>query len=166
MAEDLIKKIEQEVGRGERESAAFQNKNIEKEESFDVDFEERESPAETFLEDEKDKIKAGEGFSVSTSQSVVVKNKKNEREVKIEEVLSSGLDDIFLSLTPQKQEEFKIEGEKAVSKINVLLDKAKVNVEKIIIIIKKWLSIIPKVNRYFLEQEAKIKADQIIKLKK
>ena len=37
---------------------------------------------------------------------------------------------------------------------------------KIIDVIKKWLSIIPGINKFFLEQEAKIKTDKIMELKK
>jgi hypothetical protein len=32
-------------------------------------------------------------------------------------------------------------------------------------VIKRWLSIIPGINKFFLEQDAKIKAEKIIKLK-
>jgi len=52
-----------------------------------------------------------------------------------------------------------------MKKINTLLDKAKINLGKIASLIRKWLSIIPGVNKFFLEQEAKIKADEIMKLK-
>ena len=64
-----------------------------------------------------------------------------------------------------KQREFKGEGEKTAAKINQLMSKTKVNVKKIINLIKKWLSIIPGINSFFLEQEAKIKADEIFKIK-
>lgn len=167
---DLIKKFEQgqepEPFKGEDELGFSPEESLEKEESLDLGFEDRENLAETISEGEKDKVKTGEGFSAGAKPVVPARIQKSEREIKIEKVLSDGLDDIFLSLPPKKQEEFKNEGEKAASKINVLLDKAKVSVEKIITIIKKWLSIIPKVNKYFLEQESKIKADQIIKMKK
>lgn len=166
MAEDLIKKIEREVNRSDKESFDSQEKRSEDQESFDIGFEQNENLAERSIEDKEEFTKPGEGFSSGSTSQTVTRSEKNEREIKIEEILSVGLDDIFLNLSPQKQKEFKIEGEKAVSKINVLLDKAKISVEKVIGIIKKWLSIIPKVNKFFLEQEAKIKADQIIKLKK
>lgn len=91
--------------------------------------------------------------------------KSREQEKKIEKILETGLTDIYLSLRPDKQEEFRREGEKTAQKINSLLNKAKINLGKIINLIKKWLAIIPGVNRFFLEQEAKIKADEMIKLK-
>jgi DNA segregation ATPase FtsK/SpoIIIE-like protein len=166
MAEDLINKIEQGVNKSEKDYFDSREKTNEDQESFDIGFEKNEDLAEKSFEKQEEFTKPGEGFSSDPASATIVNNQKKEREVKIEEILSVGLDDIFLNLSPQKQEEFKVEGEKAVSKISILLDKAKINVEKVIDIIKKWLSIIPKVNKFFLEQEAKIKADQIIKLKK
>jgi hypothetical protein len=88
-----------------------------------------------------------------------------KQQKQIEKILASGLEDIYLSLTPAKQKEFKLVGEQTAAKINKLLAKAKVNLGAIIRLIRKWLSLIPGVNRYFLEQEAKIRADEIIKMK-
>ena len=45
------------------------------------------------------------------------------------------------------------------------MDKAKLKVKKVVNLIKKWLTMIPGVNKFFLEQEAKIKTDEIVKLK-
>ncbi len=88
-----------------------------------------------------------------------------KQQKQIEKVLAEGLEEIYLSLTPEKQKEFKIAGEETAKKINQLLAKAKVKIGDIIKLIKKWLSIIPGLNSYFLEQEAKIKADEILKMK-
>ena len=84
----------------------------------------------------------------------------------IDDVLAEGLDQVFLKMDPQTQRRFKEEGEKTASKINLLLNKAKVGVSKIIVLIKKWLGLVPGANKFFLEQEAKIKADKILKIKK
>lgn len=83
----------------------------------------------------------------------------------IERTMSEGLEEIYLNMPKSKQQEFKREGEKTAVKINQLLNKTKVNIKKIVQLIKKWLSIIPGVNSFFLEQEAKIKADQIFKIR-
>jgi hypothetical protein len=87
------------------------------------------------------------------------------REIAVDNILSEGLGETFLAMSPAKQKLFKEEGEKTVKKINILLDATKVNVNKIVTLIRKWLSIIPGVNRFFLDQEAKIKTDNIIKIK-
>jgi hypothetical protein len=83
----------------------------------------------------------------------------------VENVLAQGLADVYLNLTPQKRQEFKKAGEQTAQKINQLLSKTKINIGEIIELIKKWLSLIPGMNKYFLEQEAKIKADELIKLR-
>lgn len=90
---------------------------------------------------------------------------ESERAAAIDEILSAGLNEIFLKMKPAEQQEFKRRGEETVSKINQLLGHAKVKITKIIDLIKAWLKLIPGVNKFFLEQEAKIKADQIVKLK-
>jgi hypothetical protein len=84
----------------------------------------------------------------------------------IDDVLSEGLEDVFLALSSENQANFKQVGEETKVKINILLQKTQIKVEQIVNLIKKWLGIIPSVNYYYLEQEAKIKADKIMKLKK
>lgn len=88
-----------------------------------------------------------------------------QREKQIENFLARGLEDIYLGLPLEKQVEFRRAGEETAKKINKLLENTKVNLGKIVSLIRKWLMIIPGVNKYFLEQEAKIKSDEIIKLK-
>ncbi|MEI6597049.1 MAG: hypothetical protein WCL13_02445 [bacterium] len=84
----------------------------------------------------------------------------------VESILAEDLAEIYLSLEPKKRQEFKIKGEQTAQKINQLLAKTKINIGEIIKLIKEWLSLIPGLNKYFLEQEAKIKADELIKLRK
>jgi hypothetical protein len=80
-------------------------------------------------------------------------------------ILSDGLNDVFLSMTPKQQKKFQEEGIKTVNKINKLLSQTKIKMKRIIDLIRRWLKNIPKVNKYFLEQEAKIKTDKILNLK-
>ncbi|MEI7451836.1 MAG: hypothetical protein WCK37_01380 [Candidatus Falkowbacteria bacterium] len=107
----------------------------------------------------------GEPVNIPATPLPVVKSQQQIREAQIDQILSSGLEDIFLGLSPQKQLEFRNEGEVTVKKINQLMDSAKFKVKSIVELIKKWLAIIPGVNKFFLEQEAKIKTDQIIALR-
>ena len=133
---------------------------------------EKEISPEKKLEEAREKIieKKDEtpisDVKIDTDQEEKIETEEDERLKKIDDILAFGLNDIFLTLSPDKQQEFKIKGEETRDKINLLLKKTKINVGKIVNLIKKWLSIIPQVNRFFLEQEAKIKADKIIKLKK
>lgn len=82
----------------------------------------------------------------------------------IESILEEDLAELFFRLDPQTQLEFKMEGEKATQGIIKLLSQAKVKAKKIVDLIRHWLRIIPGINKHFLEQEAKIKADKILAL--
>ncbi len=110
--------------------------------------------------------KSGEALKKAHKKTdVTLSDSDKELVKKIDNILSEGLEDVFLSMNPARQKLFKSEGEKTVLKIKEAVSGVKVRVKKIIKLIKDWLKIIPGVNRYFLEQEAKIKADKIIKLK-
>lgn len=80
----------------------------------------------------------------------------------IEDVLADGLDAYYQSLTPGQRKAFKSEGERAASAIETLLIKAQVKVVEIVRVIKRWLSLIPGINQFFIEQESKIKADKMM----
>ena len=82
----------------------------------------------------------------------------------IESILEEDLADLFFRLDPQTQLEFKMEGEKTTQGISKLLSQAKIKVKKIVDLIRHWLRIIPGINKHFLEQETKIKADKILAL--
>lgn len=84
---------------------------------------------------------------------------------KIEDVLEEDLEEIYFQLPQSKQAEFAQKGEETAFKIEDLLSHVKVRVSKILELIKNWLKLIPGVNKYFLEQEAKIKTDKILKIK-
>jgi len=93
------------------------------------------------------------------------KHKKAERKKKIEKILEKDMESLYLSMPVYKQNEFRRVGDEISQKINDLLDRTKIKIKNIINLIKKWLLIIPHINKYFLEQEAKIKADKILKVK-
>lgn len=87
---------------------------------------------------------------------------KDAYRMKIERVLENGLVEIYVSLSPEKRAAFKRKGEETATKIRVLLDRTKISFGKVLDLIRDWLKTIPRVNRYFLEQEAKIKTDRIV----
>jgi len=118
-------------------------------------------PIDKILPGEKQEDIPANGLVQASNQQYFEK----EEQKKIEKILAAGLEDIYLSLPAVKQKEFKIEGEKTTKEIDILLNKAKINMGKIVALIRKWLSLIPGINKFFLEQEAKIKADEIVKLK-
>ncbi len=85
--------------------------------------------------------------------------------IKIEKIMEEGLNDSYQRLSPVAKQEFKLKGEQAASQIRELLKSAHVKVKKILRLILDWLRILPGINHFFLEQEAKIKTDKIIALK-
>lgn len=93
------------------------------------------------------------------------KTPQERQAAQIEAILSDDLSDAYLKLSPEKQRAFKIEGEKTVKIINDLLSQTKVKIKKIVELIRIWLKMLPGINRFFLEKEAKIKAEKIINLK-
>lgn len=83
----------------------------------------------------------------------------------IEKVLEEDLGEIYNNLTPQEQKAFKIKGEEVTRSIfQLVYHQTKVKVKKIVKLIRMWLKTVPGINKFFLEQEAKIKADKIIAL--
>jgi hypothetical protein len=81
---------------------------------------------------------------------------------KIETILSEGLADEYAKMPDALKRKFKEEGEQAASKIQSLFRKGKATAQKIAKIITKWLKMVPGINAFFLEQEAKIKADRLM----
>lgn len=91
---------------------------------------------------------------------------KTPAQQQIENILAEDLDKIYADLPAAIQLEFKVKGEQTASKITLLLQKTKIKISEIIKLIKEWLKTIPGINQFFLEQEAKIKADKIVDLRR
>ncbi|MFN3301716.1 MAG: hypothetical protein ACK413_01650 [Patescibacteria group bacterium] len=106
-----------------------------------------------------------------TEEEVITppKIEKSPTLIKIEEILSEDLDELYNSLTAEQKIIFKKKGEETASKIEILIQEVKINIKKILNLIKEWLlmlvKMIPGVNKFFLIQEAKIKTDKILKLR-
>ena len=100
-----------------------------------------------------------------TTQVVVdqpVAQQKDRLEQEIESIMEEDLTEMFLSMPPDKQKEFKEKGEETLGKIRELVNATKINAKKIFQLLRNWMKLIPGVNRFFLEQEAKLKTDKII----
>lgn len=89
---------------------------------------------------------------------------KDEILAEVETILAHNLTDIFVQMTPVQQEVFRKKGEETAQKIKTLLDNARAKTKKILRLIRDWLKTIPGVNKYFLEQEAKIKTDKVMEI--
>lgn len=83
----------------------------------------------------------------------------------VEDVLSAGMGPAFASMDQATQAKFKTVGEETAVTISRMLQQTKIQVKKIVQLILIWLKIIPGVNPFYLEQEAKIKADALLKIR-
>lgn len=89
---------------------------------------------------------------------------KSPLQMKLEEVMADGLDASYQSMTPDQQAKFRQKGEQVAKAIEDLTTKLKLTARKVLYLIRSWLKMIPGVNKYFLEQAAKLKTDEIMKL--
>jgi len=102
----------------------------------------------------------------SKKKNIQIPIVKDEINLKIEKIMEDGLEDAYKELTTIQQQEFKIKGEETAWKIRQVLKKTKVKIKEIFKLLLEWLKMLPGINKFFLEQEAKIKADKIISLNK
>jgi hypothetical protein len=156
MVDNLDKKIEQEVlnNKTEKKDSGFEKKEKREKES------KKEKPKKK-VEVVAEQAETQDNIISETNE----KSRDEERMKRIEEILEDKLEDEFLNMSEKNRNEFKEKGEETVENINILLKTGKIKIKKIIILIKDWLSLIPEANKFFLEQESKIKADEVIKLK-
>lgn len=103
---------------------------------------------------------------VMTPPSVTALSAKPALVQDIESVLEEGLSELYVSMPEALQSEFKIKGEETTRKIVQILERGKNIAKKVFETIVEWLKLIPGVNKFFLEQEAKIKTDKILNIKK
>ena len=89
---------------------------------------------------------------------------KTQELMQIENILSEHIDALYQSLPEAQRPLFKEKGEEAAQKIDSILRGAKIQARKILAIIISWLSIIPGVNKFFIEQQAEIKTNKLLAL--
>ena len=102
------------------------------------------------------------GSGGASTPSVSAETEKMQKQ--IESILSNGLDAEFRVMTPVAREQFRTEGEKTAFTIRQLIEQSKATARKVLELIRNWLTLIPGINRFFLEQEAKIKTDKVLEL--
>ncbi|HKL16938.1 MAG TPA: hypothetical protein VJ900_01030 [Patescibacteria group bacterium] len=121
---------------------------------------------------EKPQKKTNKGLNLPDS---VFKKKKEDSQEKfkqdktlkaIEDILSQDIKKYYDTMDQKQRSEFKKRGEEAALKIKKIIKEAKIAVNKVVNLIKNWLFFIPGVNKYFLEQETKIKTEKILDLAK
>ncbi|MFH1947449.1 MAG: hypothetical protein ABIJ23_04830 [Candidatus Magasanikbacteria bacterium] len=125
-----------------------------------------ETPAEeeNFLEESIGNLKSK--LRGTKKKPTTVPQVRDEVTIQVEKVMEEDLGDAFLELTPIQKQEFKIKGEQVAFEIRDLLKKTHLKAKTIFKLIFEWLKMLPGINKFFLEQEAKIKTDKILALKK
>ncbi len=98
----------------------------------------------------------------TVNASAAPETPKDAEIVAIEKILSEDLAEVYQTMTPAAQQKFKARGEVVAEKIRTLVAGAKAHAHAVLRLIRDWLRLIPGVNRFFLEQEAKIKTDKIL----
>lgn len=89
---------------------------------------------------------------------------KDETTKQVESILEEDLAETYAAMDPATKQKFKEEGERVTGEIMKMMKSAKVKARKVLDLIRDWLKLIPGVNRFFLEQEAKIKTDKVMQL--
>lgn len=134
---------------------------------------------ETESSSEQESIPASQSENVESAiQSLTVKLRgskkkkttiplvKDEITRRVEQVMEEGLGDAYKELTVVQQQEFKLKGEETAQKIRQLLKRGHVKIKEIFRLLVEWLRLLPGINKFFIEQEAKIKADKILSIGK
>ena len=83
---------------------------------------------------------------------------------RVEKILEEGLGDYVSEMPEAAKERFTKKGKEVAEEIAVMVRKFGVTVKKVMKLIRDWLLTIPGVNKFFLEQETKIKMDHILAL--
>ncbi len=130
--------------------------------------EEEASKDENFLEETEEEevvpVKAIEKPPEKPAGIVVPPVKKDEDVIEVEKILEDGLAPMFVQLPESAKEKFKEKGEITSHEIAGMVKKLQVDIKRVLHLIRDWLLTIPKVNKFFLEQDAKIKTDRILEL--
>ncbi len=94
--------------------------------------------------------------AANTPQSSMMKN--------VEDILSDGLREVYLALPADRKQAFKQKGEAVARTITDMILHGVAKVKAVWRLLREWLGSLPGMNKYFLEQEIKIKTDRVMML--
>lgn len=134
-------------------------------------FEVAEKKVETSKsEDEKQLLKKSQPLKTDKSQPSVgapgIDSQGSPLHQIVEAILEKDLEDLYLQMDETAQEKFKNKGEETATEIIKLINQTKATFKRVFTLIKAWLKVIPGVSKFFIEQDAKIKADRILEIEK
>ena len=130
-------------------------------------FEPADAAQEQFLERPEAtaaKARVIEGVPTTPVPVVPVVVAKDDVTLEVERILEEGLGDFYATLPPHAKELFKKKGETASIEISAMVRSLNLKFKRALQLVRDWLLTIPGVNKFFLEQEAKIKVDRLKEL--
>ncbi len=128
---------------------------------------EKEAPTQETTEDVESTIEMlKRKLKGNKKKKIIIPTVKDELTIRVEKIMEEGLADAYKEMTTIQQQEFKIKGEETAWKIRELFKKTHIKIKEIFKLLVEWLRLLPGVNKFFIEQEAKIKADKILAVKK
>lgn len=89
---------------------------------------------------------------------------KDQVTQEVEKILEDGLGEYIPDMPDEAREKFIKKGGEVAGEVSGMVRSMNVQVKRVLDLIRDWLLTIPGVNRYFVEQEAKIKTDRIVDL--
>lgn len=168
MQNDIIIKNLKEIDKNAKEAGVRESKDSEVEivtKMYERDKRETSVQKSEALGEELHKaasVDQAQKSGIAPSSEVPIALIKSEFLLQVENVLAQDLGDIYEKMEPNLKLRFKIKGEEIALKIETVISEGKAKIKQILSWIKQWLKMIPGVNRFFLEQEAKIKTDRIL----
>ena len=93
-----------------------------------------------------------------------ISTKKSPTLVEIEEIMQEDVRELYQMMNQEEQKEFREKGVEVASSLEQLVTSFKARAKIVLKLLKSWLIIIPRVNKFFLEQESKKKAEEIMEL--
>ena len=131
---------------------------------------ERQAEEEALVEETKEEfLEAPEKPSpvvAAVSAVAVPPPVKDDVMIEVEKILEQGLGDFVAAMPEPARQRFEQKGTEVAGQIADMVRRFGVKIKKVLVLIRDWLLTIPGINKFFLEQEAKIKADRIVDLEK
>lgn len=89
---------------------------------------------------------------------------QDEVAVDVQKIMEDGLEEALAAMPDDAKQRFLQKGKEIGILIADMVRQYKVEVKQVLRLLKEWLTTIPGVNKFFLEQDAKIKTDRILEL--
>lgn len=96
------------------------------------------------------------------TSTLVAAPAKDEVTLELEKILEDGLGEYVSSMPDEARTRFLYKGQETAQRLAIMVNGVKIQAKKVVELIRDWLLTIPGVNKFFLEQEAKIKTDRVL----